>query len=328
MHAIEELEDGTAAFYSHRQPAWHRLGTVTDEALTLSEAMKVAQLDWMVYKTDSPVQAAYTVGEDFGLIGVADRYITFRNHPKKGFEGLGVVGKDYTVVQNHEVGELAEAIIDESGAHWETMGSLFGGKKIFMALKLPHGMTVGGEDEHDLYLVLGSSHDGSQAVTAIITDIRVVCQNTWNWALSQAKAKYTFRHTSGVGGRVAEARAALTLAFRYQDDLHREFEKLLARPMLEAEFKNFFVPRLMPMPKEPTAMTVANVEKARAGLSALWNAPTQDFGRGTAYGALMAVTEFDQWVKPAWRKGSEQRKAEALLLGKGSPLAERALALL
>jgi hypothetical protein len=54
-HRLEEFEDGTSAFFSAREVAWHKLGTVTEGALTAEDALKTAQLDWQVIKSDDPV---------------------------------------------------------------------------------------------------------------------------------------------------------------------------------------------------------------------------------------------------------------------------------
>ncbi|WP_188317010.1 hypothetical protein [Solihabitans fulvus] len=43
-HQIEEFDDDTAAFISHRQDAWHHLGTTTRDCLTASEVMAKAYL--------------------------------------------------------------------------------------------------------------------------------------------------------------------------------------------------------------------------------------------------------------------------------------------
>ncbi len=39
----DEFEDGTAAFFTNREPAWHSLGVVTPNALTAEDALKTAE---------------------------------------------------------------------------------------------------------------------------------------------------------------------------------------------------------------------------------------------------------------------------------------------
>lgn len=328
-HAIEQFKDGTAAFYSHREPAWHRLGTVTSRALSLDEALETAQLDWNVFKTDGPISAPFSNGDDFGIVTLDTKFLTYRKHKKLGYDALGVVGEDYTIVQNRTLGELVQMLVDESGGIWETMGSLWGGRQVFMSIKLPTTMSFDEKDPHEWYLVVASSHDGSMAVTAVITNVRVVCQNTWNMALGSARAKYVFRHTSGATIKVQEVRDALRLTFKYQEAFERTMERLMTIPMDSEQFDAFVRQVLPDLPeKAVTVRKQSNLERSRDALRALWGAPTQDFGRGTKYGALMSVTEFDQWVKPTFRKGADLTKAANIILGKESELVSRAYALL
>ena len=44
---------------------------------------------------------------------------------------LGVVGSNYEPVQNEASCGLLDAITDESGAHFETAGALFGGMTLY-----------------------------------------------------------------------------------------------------------------------------------------------------------------------------------------------------
>jgi phage/plasmid-like protein (TIGR03299 family) len=320
-HAIEQFTDGTASFYSARKPAWHQLGIVTEDAKTLTEALSIAQLDWKVYKTENPVIIP-------GLnIPVNGAYAVYRDHPKAGLEGLGIVGSQYTVVQNDEIGRLAELIVDQSGGIWETMGSLHGGRKVFMSIKLPNTMKFNDEDPHDLYLVLGSSHDGTMAVTAIITTIRVVCQNTWNAALHRAKAKYVFKHTSRIAGRVAEAREALLLSYTYFEEFERVMEQWLTSPVTLDGFKKM-TDTVLPDHPMMSPLQFKRVEEARETIMDIYMSPTQDFGRGSKYGAFNAFTEYDQWFRPVKGHDKDLARAARTIFDTSSRVSSRAFALL
>ena len=48
-HELEIAQDGTTAFASLREPAWHGLGTVFTEEVTTSKMLELAHLDnWNV----------------------------------------------------------------------------------------------------------------------------------------------------------------------------------------------------------------------------------------------------------------------------------------
>jgi hypothetical protein len=55
-----------------------------------------------------------------------------------------------------------------------------------------------------MYAVITTSHDGSGAVTVMLTPIRVVCNNTLQAAMGHNYSKFCFRHTSNVKLRMKE----------------------------------------------------------------------------------------------------------------------------
>lgn len=311
MHAIEEFTDGTAAFFSNREVPWHRLGLVTEGALTANEALKAAQLDWQVHKTDDPIAAPVLTPEGLELIAYDDKFLTYRTNPKTGkLEGLGVVGKQYTPIQNSEAFAFLNNLVDEHGAVFETAGSLHHGRKVFMSMKMPTSMTIGGRDQIDLYLVAWNSHDGLSAFNVVATPIRVVCQNTLTAAISRAKSSWSIRHTASATSQVQAARDTMGLTFAYSQAFEAEAEALIAQGMKDKEFAKF-VESLVPMPTpkpgdtEVTQRVRNNVDQTRNEIVGLWKAPTQDNITGTKWAAWNAVTEWADWVKPV--KGADDQ---------------------
>ena len=75
---------------------------------------------------------------------VPDRYATVRTNPVTGAaDVLGVVGPAYTVIQHEPHADLLHTLVDESGAHVATAGSLRGGPAVVLSLKLPTPIQVG-----------------------------------------------------------------------------------------------------------------------------------------------------------------------------------------
>ena len=83
---------------------------------------------------------------------------------------------------------------------------------------MPEKYIIAG-DEIAPYLVVLNSHDGSSGVKVAMTPIRVVCQNTLNLALGQAKRIWSTRHTENVMSRVQEARDTILMANDYMQEL-------------------------------------------------------------------------------------------------------------
>lgn len=323
---IEKFADGTSAFFSAREVAWHKLGVVTDNALTAEAALKTAQLDSLVKVSEEPIYTKVDGQE----IHLDKRFLTYRNHPKKGLTALGVVGNRYTPIQNLEAFEFLNHIADETGAVFETAGSLGNGERVFMTMKFPESMMIAGVDTIDNYIMAVNTHDGSSAFIVAVTPIRAVCTNTVRLALSQAKSKISLKHTAGATAKVQQARETLGVVFRYQDEFEKEVNEMLSIKITDKQYAGF-VKALVPDPKmkDPTDRMLNSIEKKRGELMALWSAPTQQNVAGTAWAAYNAVAEWADWVKPI--RGGEDKddvRAERMLFGGAEKLKQKAHLLL
>ena len=321
---IEQFADGTSAFFSNREPAWHRLGTVTDNALTAQAALETAQLDWQVKVSENPV----TTTVDGKTITFPHKFMTYRDHPKLGLGALGVVGDRYTPIQNSEAFDFLNHLADESGAVFETAGALGNGERVFMTMKFPEAMTIGGVDTINNYIAAINSHDGSSSFTVVVTPIRVVCQNTVRAALNNAVSKVSLKHTANATAKVQQARETLGVVWRYQEEFQREAERLLASPMDEIAFKNFVTALVPDARKDASERERNSIDRKRSEITALWNAPTQQNVAGTAWAAYNAVVEWADWAMPVRGDNKDAARAERVMFGGVDTIKQKAQLLL
>lgn len=305
-----ELEtNGTqTAFVSAREDAWHRLGTVLDHTFTAEEAMTFAMLGgWNVHKV--PVTASEITDDGVTALEVPGKYATVRTSPFTGQpEALGIVGEWYTPIQNEENCDILDAIVDEGGAHFETAGSLRGGRQTFITMKLPQTMMVGGFDQLDVYIAALNSHDGSAAFRLIVTPVRIVCANTQAAAIKGAKSSFTVRHTTGVQGKIAQARQALGLTFRYIEGFQEEADKMIDQALTDAEFMDIM---RQVWPVDVQNMT-GQQKRREATLEELFtDADTNSQIRGTRWAGYQAVTEYVDHYFPVSSKLADPESARA-----------------
>lgn len=298
-HEIEQFADGTSAFFSARVKPWHNLGTVTESTLTATEALTVASLaGWDVRKMPVYID---------GGIPVPNKWATVRTNPNdQTIEPLGVVGSVYEPVQNEASFQFLDALIDASeGAHYETAGSLRGGTRVFMTVKLPRDMIVGAgeiDDRVETYLLCTNSHDGTSPFTVALTPVRVVCQNTLNMALGAATLKsgmrWTARHTSSATSRRDEAMTTLSLAWKIDDAFEAEANALYQTAITERKFDSI-VSRLFPLAKDATDRQRNAVTRTRDEVRAIYtSAPTQKGLTGNGWGVVNAVAEWADFARP------------------------------
>ena len=119
-------------FYAGREKPWHGLGTQVEEAPTSADALRLAGLDWTVQRKPIQVCGGRKVDNFFANVRSSDGAV------------LGVVSDRYQVVQNAEAFAFTDALIGGEGqVHYETAGSLMGGRKIWLLAKLPDTEIVG-----------------------------------------------------------------------------------------------------------------------------------------------------------------------------------------
>lgn len=325
-HELETFRDGTAAFFNARQDAWHRLGTVTRDCLTAAEVMTTAYLGgWDVRKIG--ITGTEITANGITSIEAPDKYMTVRTHPKTGrTDYLGVVGSDYVPFQNEACCELLNALVDESGAHFESAGSLKGGRQTFVTMKLPKAMQVAGVDDIGLYLAVTNSHDGSSALRVDATPVRIVCANTQRAALAKSRASYKFRHTSGAKGRVAEAREALGLMWTYFEEFETAAERMINEALTVGEFEKITA-QLWPIGPNPAPRTKTNHDRRNSALRGLFrDAATNSAIRNTRWAGYQAITEYLDHHAPA--KTDDARANRVLTSGTVHDVKERAFSLL
>jgi len=206
MHGILEND---YMFSGRGEVPWHGIGAVLDGVLTSDEAIKAARLTWLVEQT--PVYAANNWVEP-----IPGYFANVRDDTN---EVLGIVSERYRIAQNKDVFSFADDIIGNGKipCTYETAGSLFNGRKVFILVNMPKGRIVG--DEYQPYLALSNAHDGSACLEIFLTGIRIVCNNTLTAALNTAKRKISIRHLSLMEQRKDEAIKTMGAASKYFHDL-------------------------------------------------------------------------------------------------------------
>jgi phage/plasmid-like protein (TIGR03299 family) len=222
---------------------------------------------------------------------------------KNPFDGdrdvLGVVGERYKVLQNEDLFSFADNMLD--GGRWETAGSIKNGTVVFGSLALDREVVLdesGVGDKINTYLLVHTSHDGSLAVQASVTPVRVVCQNTLNYALSGVKQSYKIRHTSTVTGKVQAAREALGLANKYLDEFETEAQTLIQKEITADTFFDI-IKAAYP---EPDKDVKGSLTKWTNKMDTLWDIYQGDTVAqagimNTAWGAYNTLTERLDWFR-------------------------------
>lgn len=322
-----DVNAGQASFVSARVDAWHHLGQVLPDTFTAEEAMRHGLLGgWNIRK--APLQA----GVGALQVPVPGQYAILRDNPVVAdqVDVLGVVGKAYQIIQNEELSGLLDTLIDESGANYETAGAIDGGRKVFVTMKMPGHIKIGGVDPIDNYIAATTSHDGQASTTIMVTPVRVVCQNTLNMAFNRASHQFRVRHTVGAKNiLVQQARDALDFTFNYLDGFQEEAERLINTTLTQAKFERMLATTIFPLDKDTPAGTATRIQNKIDTVAELFSdAHTQAGVRNTAWAGLNALTEwYDHFSPVRGTVGTEAdvRSRNALLYPKFKDAALQAM---
>lgn len=318
---------GKYSFFSVQEKPWHGLGQIVQDYPTSTQAIQHAGLDYDVVKTplytkgSGIIQTANDLEMGSSELDVPNYFANIRTDTNAV---LGVVGKDYQIVQNREAFAFFDAIIGGGdGILYETAGALGDGERIFITAKLPDYIRVGnGDDVTEKYIFLTTSHDGSGSITAAFTPIRIVCQNTLNASLRSMSNVVRIRHTSGAKQRLEDAHKVMGLANTLSMQLEDIFNHWAKVKVTDTEVK-----KLIQLALCPNKETLAHIQKGNEDeISTVFKNTVEDAfsyammsdtqqmetTKGTLFGAYNAVTGYYQNVR---NYKDNEAKLQSIVMG-------------
>ncbi len=288
-----------------REPAWHRIGCVAPEPLTVDES--IAHMG--------------------GLPLVTKRRLLWDDGTPSPWWGVGRVGSDGKIAEGFAaVSDGYRAVtLEEFAAAWKqgtdnakigTMGVLNGGRIFFITTPLPE-MEVRG-DALQRHLSVANFNDGENAEVAQIASIRWVCQNTLFASINGGNNVFRIAHDADVmENLIGWMRSAWQTALVKAEAVKEALEIMAGRFLTEYEAEQT-VSTAIPLPREPrpsgapeydarrTEQWVRTTDKVRVERSTvlgLWRGSGQGMDtratRGTAFGLYNALAEAYEYVIPS-----------------------------
>jgi phage/plasmid-like protein (TIGR03299 family) len=247
------------------------------------------------------------------LLNVPERFAVCR---QKDNAILGIVGQDYTPLQNEEAFAWFQPFLDNADVTLETAGSLRGGSQVWVLAKIQGAnMSVGDNDEVAYYVLLSNSHDGSLPVRVGFTPIRVVCNNTLCLAHeSQASKLLRVRHTARLLKNLDDIREIIDIAHKEFYATIEQYRILMKRAINQNDFVKY-VKLVFNLSEKGGKELIPNI------------AYLVDHGRGSElagqsyWGAYNAVTEYLNY----FRGKTQDNTLTSLWFGDSAQVNKRAL---
>ena len=306
-HEITE-RDG---LFTVREPAWHGLGVVLNDYPSIKEAKQLVHpwepVSEPVYRKIPVVHSHTSECTEDCQLWVTEEYqeipefkAVVRDDARDG-STLGVVGDNYELVHNSDMYEIAEAIegeADSGSVMLETGGSLKGGKKVWLLLRLRDPLRVKGDPNGDviLYYAIQNSHDSTISFRGQATMTRIVCDNTAQAADLDARSRgteFSFRHTKNIQDKIEGAKAALRGWRESIENYQLQMNHLIGISVTN-EIKEEFVSRFIPYPLAEivTERVRENVSKSQQVFWDIIDGQTCEGIDDTAYGLVQASVEY------------------------------------
>jgi phage/plasmid-like protein (TIGR03299 family) len=296
-------------FLGLREPAWHGLGTVVQEDISVSDAFTKVGMNYNVIK--APMMANIQLSEKSSVGIPTGKFAIVREHTVDDpqYRIFGTCSNDYEIVQNSEIARLLDPLSEQ----WkvETVGAIDDGKTIFVTLDA--GETVvksiarnhqkRAEDMIAKYFLITETKDGGSAMKFAFTPVRVVCQNTLVSGLRAAVVSSQLTHRTGIRNEM-EWRIKLLTSLTKAENIVMANMQRLATAVLDNTQLVQIVNAAYPTPKKSSkAELLTNFENPEEELAEY----TELLGELTE-----AQASFEYWVNRAdvYRQGAME------LLGK------------
>ena len=223
----------TSGWLGNGERAWHGQGIVTEGTLPAREAFETADALFTVEKRElfyPKTTPGFRYQSANGPLSKMDGlsagvYGVVRTDTQAL---LGVVTKQYELVQNKALLRMAEFIREE--VDMDAVVVLADGAKVCFTATLRGAETdIVPGDTIKRRIVGYLGHDGKTGCGAKFTNIRVVCQNTLTAALGESGAHSSITHKNGANNNFDALISSIDVArqdFVTECDLMREFSRV------------------------------------------------------------------------------------------------------
>lgn len=257
-----------------RTATWTNIGYDIRKATTVEEALKLSHLDYTVEKVPcfladgTPIPGAFCTKKENSL------------------ETFGVVGKEFSIIQNIEGFDFINALVGE-GLTFLKAGE--NRKMVWIIGQLPTIEVLG--DKVTPHVIFQNSHGGNTTLKATIAPLRIICQNQFNLTFRKADNKISLRHTSSIKERLHTAETVLAQNSIYLDEFKKRAEEMASAKVSKAKVDSF-LDTIFEVKADFNPTQIKNMEEKRTRFLAAYQAEDNQNFIGTQWGLVNAYTDY------------------------------------
>ncbi len=243
---------------------------------------------------------------------------------------LGVVGKNYSLVQNSEAFEVFSPLFENDLVSLHKAGCFGNGTRVYIQAKI-------NTDELEIvpgaivtpYILLAHSFDGSLSINFGFVDEQVTCQNSLTRIVTNKENKLMkVRHKGLALENLDKIRESMDIANQQFIASVETYKELAKIPMNQENFKKF-VKQVFSIEKLEDQLKKEDDRKSRVieDLERLFEtSPGNELPgiKGSVWGAVSAVTRYTKFERGN-SKTTDEKRLESVWMGTGKTLNEKAM---
>ena len=257
-----------------RTATWTNIGANITKATTVEEALKLSHLDYTVEKVPVYLENGTPIPGAF---------CTKRENSDMTY---GVVGKEFSIIQNIEGFDFINALVGE-GLTFLKAGE--NRKMVWIIGQLPTIDILG--DKVTPHVIFQNSHGGNTTLKATIAPLRIICQNQFNLTFRKADNKISLRHTSSIKDRLHTAETVLAQNSIYLDEFKKKAEEMASAKVSKAKVDSF-LDTIFEVKADFNPTQTKNMEEKRTRFLAAYQAEDNQNFIGTQWGLVNAYTDY------------------------------------
>lgn len=278
--------------FKNRKSIADGLGRDVSMASSIEDVMKYGDLNWTMRLEENYTKSGIMVPDSYSIIREDTNTVIGKD-----------VSKQYQLFQNHEAIDFMDMLLGE-GVTYETAGCFKGGSIVWLLAKIPDDYRING-DKVTPFIAISNRNDGGGAVRAVMTPVRIVCQNTLTLALKTAKTSWSAVHKKSLSSRIIEAKSIFAFAHENMNSLKTEMEELAAIKISRTQLERLIIPELIPIGINDSESSMKHkMEDREELLERYLYAPDLDGMEANGYRLVNAVADYADHHEPR-RKDSK-----------------------
>lgn len=283
--------------FTNRLPPWGPRQSPYANA-QVSNILRLNGLDWAVEKQKLYLKDGTEVPDNFATVRSHDNAV------------LGVVGNRYHIVQNAQAMAFLDDLVANGDGTLEAAGMLSDGQYVWMVARLGEFQIAG--EAYRNHLFVANSQNGQGSIVVGVCPVRVVSQSAVNLPLPLRSWKVA--HVPSGANRAKEADYCLGLANICQNELVTVAERLLKTPV-SAHQLGHILEEVFPQNGESQRAATLHARTVDEFRYRYMMAPDLADLRGTAWGVILAMSDFVYHRQRAVYKGNESAAMLSVIVG-------------